>query len=67
MPLASHQPVDESPRYTFAELVEMRRQLLRYARSFPPGSERNRHRQVELSIRRLFQSEAWLSTHTIKN
>jgi hypothetical protein len=60
MSLADHQAVEaERPRYTFAELVEIRRQVLRYARSIPLGPERSQHRQVAVSLRRLFRNETW--------
>jgi hypothetical protein len=51
-------------RYTAEELTELRRNTLRYARSFPPGNERNRHRQIAASLRRLFQSDGWFKAHT---
>jgi len=54
----------EPPLYRFDELVEKRRNILRYARSFPPGAERNRHRQIALSLRALFRNESWLAAHT---
>jgi hypothetical protein len=54
---------EDRHRYTFAELVEIRRQILRYARSMPPGPERNQHRQVAVSLRRLFRDQAWRATH----
>jgi hypothetical protein len=47
--------------YSTAELTEVRRNTLGYARSFPPGPERNFHRQVAMSLRSLF--EAWLEAH----
>jgi hypothetical protein len=59
------QPAEDRPRYTYAELVEMRRQVLRYARSFPAGAERNQHRQVALSLRWLFKNEKWRDSHII--
>jgi hypothetical protein len=59
--------VAEPPLYSATELVEKRRSILRYARSFPPGIERNYHRQVALSLRALFSDEAWLAAHTIKD
>jgi hypothetical protein len=66
MPLARHQPVEEArPRYSFAELVEIRRQLLRYARSIPPGPDRNQHRQVAASLRRLFRDQKWRDGHIV--
>jgi hypothetical protein len=34
--------------YSPDELLEMRRNILRYARASPPGNERNQHRQVAL-------------------
>jgi hypothetical protein len=52
-------------RYTIEELTELRRKTLRYARSFPPGEERDRHRQVAASLRTLFQSEGWFKAPTL--
>jgi hypothetical protein len=42
------------PHYSIGELAELRRYVLRYARSFPRGYERNQHVQVAVSLRRLF-------------
>jgi hypothetical protein len=50
--------------YSLEELTELRRNTLRYARAFPPGNERNRHRQVAVSLRSLFRGQKWLRTHT---
>jgi hypothetical protein len=50
-------------RYTVEELIDLRRYTLRYARSFPPGDERNRHRKVAASLRTLFQSDGWVKAH----
>ena len=50
--------------YSLDELVEMRRNTLRFARTFPPGNARNRHRQVATSLRMLFLDKKWLRTHT---
>jgi len=50
--------------YTIEELVELRRNTLRYARSVPAGDERNKHRQVAASLRALFRGEKWLQAHT---
>jgi hypothetical protein len=50
--------------YTMSELLELRRQMLRFARSFPPGSERNNRRQIASSLRSLFRNKAWLAVHT---
>jgi hypothetical protein len=59
--LALDHPLDSK-----AELIEHRRNILRYAGSFPPGSERNRHRQVSLSLRALFKNKKWLGAHTVE-
>jgi len=65
MPSVAHTLTLDLPRYSKVELVEHRRNILRYARYFPPGPERNQHRQIALSLRRLFQDEKWLATHTL--
>jgi hypothetical protein len=52
--------------YSLDELTELRRTMLRYARYFPPGAERNEHLQIAVSLRRLFRNEKWLAAHTIK-
>jgi hypothetical protein len=50
--------------HTMSELIELRRQMLRFARSLPPGSERNNRRQIASSLRSLFKNKAWLDAHT---
>jgi hypothetical protein len=56
-----------SPRlYSMPELIEMRRQVLRFARSLPPGPERNNLRQIAASLRSLFRNKDWLDTHTVE-
>jgi hypothetical protein len=55
----------EIKRYTMAELYEMRRVIIMHSRTIPPGAERNQHRQIATSIRRLFRNKAWLATHTV--
>lgn len=52
--------------FSLDELTGLRRNMLRYARSFPPGDERNEHLQVAVSLRRLFRNEKWRDSHTIK-
>ena len=54
------------PLYTLDELTELRRTMLRYARSFPPGAERNQHLQIAVSLRRLFRNEKWAAAHIIE-
>jgi hypothetical protein len=65
MSLINRQPVEEIPRYRIVELVELRRQMLRYSRSVPPGPERNQHRRIELALRRLFKNKKWLDAHAV--
>ena len=51
------------PLYNRDELTDLRRNMLRYARTFPPGEERNHHLQIAASLRRLFRNEKWLRDH----
>jgi hypothetical protein len=53
--------------YTSQELYELRRNVVRFARTFPPGSERNQHRQIALSLRALFRNSAWLLNHVVED
>jgi hypothetical protein len=66
MPSADHRakPVTD-PGREMAYFIEMRRNVLRYARTFPPGGERNQHRQIALSLRSLFRNKTWLESHTL--
>jgi hypothetical protein len=59
-------PGDIVSRYTRVELFTIRRSTLRFARSFPPGPERNQHRQIAVSLRALFRSKKWLKDHTVE-
>jgi hypothetical protein len=61
--VARELPLDRT-LYSKAELTEHRRNILRYARSFPPGYERNRHRQVALLFRALCKTRRG-STHIL--
>jgi len=49
--------------YSPDELTELRRKMLRYARSIPQGDERNHHRHVAVSLRGLFRNEEWRRDH----
>jgi hypothetical protein len=49
--------------YGLDELEELRRNMLRYARTFPPGEERNQHFHVAVSLRALFKNQKWLRDH----
>jgi hypothetical protein len=64
MPSVSREQPLEPTLYTTAELIEHRRELLRHARSFPLGPERNHHLQIALLFRALFKNRAWLDAHT---
>ncbi len=64
MPSANRIPELE-PLHSMADLKALRHDILVYARSFPPGSERNQHRQVALSLRRLFKDQKWLAAHML--
>jgi hypothetical protein len=65
MPSVARTLVQDHPFYSMPELIEHRRNILRYARAFPPGPERNQHRQIALSLRGLFKNKKWLDTHTL--
>ena len=65
MPSVARTLEPDPPLLREDELIELRRNILRYARSFPPGPERNKHRQVAASLRTLFQNNGWLQAHTL--
>ena len=67
MPSVARKLVIDHPLYSQAELIEHRRNILRYARSFPPGPERNQHRQIALSLRALFKKEDWLEARVLND
>jgi hypothetical protein len=67
MPSVARALAQAPPLYSKAELIEHRRNILRYARSFPPGPERNQHRQIALSLRALFRNREWLLGHVLKD
>jgi hypothetical protein len=56
--------VTDERSYNLEELIGLRRKMLLYARSFPPGPERNQHRQTAMSLRDLFKNRSWLAAHT---
>jgi ribosomal protein L29 len=59
-----HRQINDDTRYTHGQLVQLRRQMLRFARSTPPGTERNARRQIARSLRSLFKNKGWLDAHT---
>jgi hypothetical protein len=62
--LHTHGKIASQHLYTMSELLELRRRMLRFARSLPPGSERNDRRQTAASLRGLFINREWLAAHT---
>ena len=58
-------PINDNTRYTQGQLVQLRRQMLRFARSTPLGTLRNERRQIARSLRSLFRNKQWLNAHTI--
>jgi hypothetical protein len=66
MPSTDRIPVPQQ-LYSMAALKVLRHDILRYARSFPSGSERNQHRQIALSLRRLSKDQDWLAVHTLED
>jgi hypothetical protein len=67
MPSVELKIADDQTQYTHSQLLELRRQMLRYARSLPRGSsERNDRRQISSSLRSLFRNKKWLDAHTVE-
>ena len=65
MPLLQLKLTQDKTRYSYSQLLQLRRQMLRYARSWPRGSsERNQRRQTAGSLRSLFANKEWLDVHT---
>ena len=62
MPSVLRVPIFDE-RHSIEELIRVRRDMLRYARSFPPGAERNQRRQLASSLRALFKNKDWLDAH----
>ena len=58
--------INNDTRYTYRQLVQLRRQMLRFAKSIPPGSERNARRQIARSLRNLVNNKKWLNDHTVE-
>ena len=65
MPLREFQADLGPQRYSIADLVEKRRDILRFAQSLPPGSRRNQLRQTAASLPALFRDAGWLDAHTL--
>jgi hypothetical protein len=56
MPSLQCKRTDNQIRYSISQLVQLRRQMLRFARSLPPGPERNERRQIASSLRSLVRN-----------
>ncbi len=65
MPTANPAPETE-PLYRIEDLKVLRRDSLLYAKSFPPGPERNQHRQIALSLRRLLRNQQRPDKHILR-
>jgi 23S rRNA G2069 N7-methylase RlmK/C1962 C5-methylase RlmI len=52
--------------YTVKQLLQLRRQMLRFARSIAPGPARNERRQIADSLRRLFRNKEWRDAHLVE-
>jgi hypothetical protein len=66
MPSLRLKLIDDGTRYTHGQLVQLRRQMLRFARSTPRGPQRNERRQIARSMRNLFKNKRWLDAHTVE-
>jgi hypothetical protein len=66
MPSLQLELADDQSRYINSQLLQLRRQMLRHARSWPRGSsERNQRRQTAASLRSLFGNKEWVDAHTV--
>ena len=66
MPALELKLVEGQTRSTNSQFLQLRRQMLQCARSWPRGSsERNQRRQAAASLRRLFGNKEWLDAHTV--
>ena len=67
MPSLQRKWADYQILYSIVELVELRRTMLRFARSLPLRSaERNQRRQIAASLRTLFNDKKWLDANTVE-
>jgi hypothetical protein len=60
---ASRSDIAATTVYALAELHELQRLEIKRARSLPQGSERNQHRQIAKSIKRLLHDPTWMANH----
>ena len=64
--VTSHIPMARKPpRTTIRKIHSKAAMSPRYARSPPPGPERNQHRQIASSLRRLSRNKVWLAGRTV--
>lgn len=64
MSLVTSPPPSDHPVYTISNLVEKRRDVLRFARLLPVGQRRNQLRQTASALRTLFKKNGWLDANT---
>jgi hypothetical protein len=65
MPSLQLKMAQDNPVYTISQLVQLRRQMLRFARSLPRGSsDRNERRQIAASLHSLYRSKRRLDAHS---
>ena len=64
MPSLQLKMAQDNPAYTISQLVELRRQMLRFARSLTRGSsERIERRQIAASLGGLYRNKRRLDVH----
>jgi hypothetical protein len=64
MPSSQPKLLGDQTHYSISQLVQLRRQMLRFARSLLRGPERNERRQIAGSLHNLFRNKRWLDAHT---
>ena len=64
MPSLQLKMAQDNPVYTVSQLVRLRRQMLRFARSLSRGSSaRNERRQIAASLHSLYRNKRRLEVH----
>jgi len=66
MPSLQRKRTDHQFRYSISQLLQLRRQMLWFARMLPLGPERNQRRQIAASLRSLFRNKVWLDARTVE-
>jgi hypothetical protein len=64
MPSLQLQMAQDNSHYSISQLVQLRRRMVRFARSLPCGSsEQIERREIAASLRSLFKNKRWLAAH----